>query len=368
MESFQWDTYFETGLVDVDEQHFHLVGIINRFGNLRTKNTIAFDDIETVFNELIEYAHYHFKEEEAMMMKIGIDQRHLLYHIEAHEMFLNDVIFMRSGISKEDLSSSKHLLDFLIHWLAYHILGIDQNMARQIAAIESGVNPNKAYDLEEIEKDKATKPLLAALNGLFEQVSTRNKELVHLNQSLEEIVRQRTKELSEANRHLEELSLTDVLTGLPNRRHAMRRLAYLWEESTRTHSPLVCMMLDADYFKEINDTYGHDTGDFVLAELATTLQDSMRNDDIVCRLGGDEFFIICPNTNKDDGIFIGEFIQKTVSALRIPTGGKPWHGSISIGVASRSADMTSYEALVKAADKGVYAAKEDGKNCVRYIG
>lgn len=71
----------------------------------------------------------------------------------------------------------------------------------------------------------------------------------------------------------------------------MRRLASFWEESIQNDSPLVCIMIDVDHFKEVNDTYGHDAGDVVLRELAIRLQHSLRSDDTVCRLGGDEFFI-----------------------------------------------------------------------------
>ena len=364
MESFHWDKHFLTGLTDVDQQHHHLVDIINKFGNLLAENTIVFEDIEVLFKELTEYSHYHFEEEEALMVKEGIDRRHLEQHIQIHQSFLDEVNALCSGITETNIDSAKHLLNFLTHWLAYHILGEDQNMSRQIAAIRSGVSPSDAYIAEEKESDKATEPLLVALNGLFEQVSARNKELLLLNQSLEEKVAQRTKELSEANIHLEELSLTDVLTGLPNRRHAMRYLASLWDESTKNDLPLVCMMVDADHFKEVNDTYGHDAGDVVLIELAKTLQGSLRTDDIVCRLGGDEFFIICPNTNQQGGMHIAELTRKQVSELRVSTGGEPWHGSISIGVASRSTNMKSYEELIKVADNGVYLAKEKGKNRV----
>jgi hemerythrin len=241
-------------------------------------------------------------------------------------------------------------------------------MARQIIAIKSGESSEKAFIIEEKVEEKSTKPLLDALDGLFEQVSTSNKELVRLNKSLEKKVQQRTKELLKANQHLEELSRTDVLTGLPNRRHAMKSLSLQWNESISKNVPLVCMMIDADHFKDVNDVYGHDVGDRVLTMLARTLQYYMRSDDIVCRLGGDEFFIICPQTNLEGGIKIAELLCLEISKLRVPTGGKPWHGSISIGVASRLSDMMHYDELIKYADKGVLQAKKNGKNCVVTIG
>merc|ERR1711879_842775 len=124
--------------------------------------------------------------------------------------------------------------------MGYHILGEDQDMASQINAIRSGMEPGEAYDKLEQERDKSTIPLLSALNGLFEQVSLRNKELKQLNESLEEKVARRTQELSDVNRHLEELSLTDVLTGLPNRRHAIR---LAWFHAGANGIDLACHIL-----------------------------------------------------------------------------------------------------------------------------
>ncbi len=365
MESFRWGKHFVTGLSEVDNQHHKLVDIINQFGNLLAENDVQMQDVKSLFGELADYAVYHFQEEEKLMEEVKVDARHQDHHLRIHKSFLEDVTSLYSGISQDNLDQADTLLQFLIHWLAYHILGQDQDMGRQIKAIQSGMSPHEAYDKLEQQRDSATAPLTDALNGLFEVVSARNRELKHLNESLEAKVAARTRELSEANLQLEELSLTDVLTGLPNRRHAMRRLSTLWDEALQNNSPLVCMMIDADHFKEVNDTYGHDAGDAVLIALARSLQHSLRNDDVVCRLGGDEFLIICPNTDKEGGLHIAELTRKTISELRVSTGGEPWHGSISVGVASRLHDMGSFEELIKLADKGVYAAKESGKNCVK---
>ncbi len=188
-----------------------------------------------------------------------------------------------------------------------------------------------------------------------------------LNLSLEKKVAERTRELSEANIRLETIALTDALTELPNRRHGMRVLKALWKEAVKDNTPLSCMMIDADHFKQVNDTYGHDAGDTVLCELAKTLSHSVRTDDLVCRLGGDEFLIICPNTDRNGGVHLAGIIHQTVSVLRIPTGDGAWKGSISVGVACRSRQMADHEALIKRADEAVYAAKRSGKNCVKFI-
>jgi len=368
MDSFLWDTHFETGLSTVDDQHRQLVDIINQFGRLSAENELIFEDIQEILARLADYAQYHFQEEEKLMAHVGVDQRFLESHVRAHQAFLQEVTTIHSEITPENPGAARHLLEFLTHWLAYHILGTDQKMARQIAAIQKGKNPEAAYEAADMQEDSATKALLVALNNLFQMVSSRNNELVQLNLSLEAKVARRTEALSHANRHLEELALTDVLTGIPNRRHAMRSLASRWEESVRNKTPLVCTMVDADQFKAINDTYGHDAGDAVLIELSKTLQLAFRSYDIVCRLGGDEFLIICPNTDQDSGVRIAERTRQMVSKLRVPTGEGFWNGSISVGVAAKSAEMNHYEDLIKRADTAVYAAKQAGRNCVRTIG
>ncbi len=365
MKSFSWDKYFETGLPVIDRQHLHLVDLINRFGGLLSENQIIFDDVEALFGELASYAQYHFDEEESLMRQFAVDSRHCKHHIEEHQSFLTDVTIMHSSVTRENPSSTEQLLVFLIHWLAYHILGTDQNMGRQIIEIGSGVEPAMAYDAQEKESDQSTKPLVIALSGLFKLVSQRNADLYELNCSLEEKVEKRTKELHLANDRLEELSLTDALTGLPNRRHALRCLATQWDESILNDLPLVCMMVDADHFKKVNDTYGHDVGDIVLIELAKKLQHSLRNDDVISRLGGDEFFIICPKTDAKGGMQIAEQTRKSVMELQVPTGDQFWHGSVSIGLSCKTHDMKTYNEMIRIADKGVYLSKKDGKNCVR---
>ncbi|MCK5687611.1 GGDEF domain-containing protein, partial [Myxococcota bacterium] len=168
-----------------------------------------------------------------------------------------------------------------------------------------------------------------------------------------------------ANLYLEKLASTDAMTSLSNRRYGLQQLSLLWDESAKAETPIVCIMADTDYFKEINDNYGHEAGDLVLCQVATTLQDAIRSDDILCRLGGDEFLIICPNTDQKGGLYVAEILRKKISELQILVGDGSWKGSISLGVAARTPEQKNYEELLRLADKAVYRAKKDGRNCVR---
>jgi len=369
VKSFKWGSNYLTGILSVDEQHKELVNLINKMGDALSQSSDAgvSSELNATFNALAAYAQYHFTEEEELMAQAGISSQHIDKHILSHQHFLSEVLALRAKAKDNNPASLENLLDFLIHWLAYHILGTDKNMAKQIELIKSGLTSEQAFIQEERDADNSTEPLITALNDLFSQVSQRNKELTLLNQTLESKVKERTKALLEANNNLEKLSLTDVLTELPNRRHAVQQLTLIWNEGIKHNQPAVCMMIDADNFKQVNDTYGHDSGDLVLKELSKTLLHTVRTDDIVCRLGGDEFLIICPNTDLDGGMYAAGLVQKTVSELQVPTGNQFWEGSVSIGVAVSSKSMKSIDDLIKAADQGVYLAKQDGKNCVRTV-
>jgi diguanylate cyclase (GGDEF)-like protein/hemerythrin-like metal-binding protein len=365
MESFKWDDNFLTGLQEVDDQHHKLVDMINRFGELLAEDGLNQADIWDILAKMADYADYHFKEEECLMADLAIDSRHLKYHKEEHRIFLQQVTAMVAEFSSVEQAPPDQLLNFLICWLAYHILGVDQNMARQLQAIQSGTLPQQAYQDEEKTRTQYTEPLLHALTGLFKQLTARSQALTELNKTLEEKVVQRTQELQEANIQLERIAMTDVLTDLPNRRYAMQLLKQLWEDSARAADDLCCMLIDADGFKQINDNYGHDSGDEVLRVLSRELKNNVRNDDVVCRLGGDEFLIICNNTPLDGAIYLAQQIQQKIAQLKVPAGGGCWQGSLSIGVAVKEDNMNKPDALLKAADDGVYLAKAAGRDCVR---
>lgn len=365
MKSFNWDTHFETGLADVDQQHRFLVDLINQFGDLLTQNArVSQDALEDMLKKLAAYSQFHFRDEEDLMLRSRLDSRHIENHLLVHKNFLQEVTRLGQAVLQHS-NAAEPLLKFLIYWLASHILGTDQSMARQIRAIESGRTPEEAFLEERTVNEEVLDPLLKALNSLFHEISERNRELLELNHTLEDRVAERTSSLSEANRLLEEIALTDVLTGLPNRRHAMARFTQAWGESSRDATPLACMMLDADGFKQINDSHGHDAGDEVLRRLSRQLRYAVRTDDVVCRLGGDEFLIICPATSMDGVLQVAEAMRKEIADMRVAVGdGGEWSGSISVGVAVRTAGMQGPEDLIKAADEGVYLAKRKGRNRV----
>jgi hemerythrin len=368
MVTFQWDNCFVTSLDMVDEQHHALVDIINRFGDLLTQPGGApQEEVDRVFDELANYSKFHFDEEDAMMRACGLDSRHVTHHCAAHTKFLQDVTQMHAATDHTDHESARHLLTFLTNWLVHHILGTDQRMAALMKAVKEGRSQHTAYLAEQEGHDPATAMLLRSMTTLFNQVTERNRTLLELNQSLETRIAARTNELVNMNHQLENMAMTDVLTGLPNRRHAMRCLENYWQQSTKFDTPLACMMIDADGFKVINDCFGHEAGDVVLRELARCLKRAVRNDDVVCRLGGDEFLILCDQTSMAGVKTTAEKLRREVSELRVPAGAGVWCGSVSVGVAERTQSMAGFDDLLKVADEAVYLAKRSGRNCVATV-
>jgi two-component system, cell cycle response regulator len=176
---------------------------------------------------------------------------------------------------------------------------------------------------------------------------------------------ERLKEISTAKRMFETASKTDPLTSLPNRRHACDRLAEEWQSSMRGSTSLAVMMIDVDRFKRINDEHGHEVGDIVLIEIAQILRSHGRQGEEVARIGGEEFLVICPNTNTQQAATGAERLRKAVESHVIHTPGKEIRTTVSIGVAERTPAMQSLDALLKAADEAVYAAKSAERNQVQ---
>jgi diguanylate cyclase (GGDEF)-like protein len=121
------------------------------------------------------------------------------------------------------------------------------------------------------------------------------------------------------------------------------------------------MMIDLDNFKQINDTYGHDVGDKVLTGIATVLKKTLRAQDVICRVGGDEFLVICPDSDTQAVRICAERLLAAADALVVDTPSGMVRCSLSIGVATRSAAMENTEMLIKAADEGMYRAKIGGR-------
>ena len=174
------------------------------------------------------------------------------------------------------------------------------------------------------------------------------------------------KELRETNKRLELLSITDGLTKLYNHRHFQDELARAFEESARYQRPLSLAIIDLDFFKKVNDTYGHAIGDEVLKAVARMFQASIRSTDLAARYGGEEFTVMMPETDLDDASAFAEKIRSLVQATSIETQAGPIPVTVSIGVSTiPHTKIHSAKELIVSADKALYRAKKGGRNQVQ---
>lgn len=171
-------------------------------------------------------------------------------------------------------------------------------------------------------------------------------------------------ELAIMNRRLREAALTDPLTELPNRRYAMEHVVKEWAAAERGGLPLACLMVDVDHFKLFNDCHGHDVGDKVLRETAAVLRGAARANDLACRFGGEEFVVICANTDAEAAHHLAERLRRAVElhGKRISPIGVPL--TVSVGVGLRRPGMVSSTELFKEADHALLKAKSKGRNRV----
>ena len=159
----------------------------------------------------------------------------------------------------------------------------------------------------------------------------------------------------------EQLSVTDALTGLLNRRYMEARLAEEIKRSTRHSFPMSFMMLDVDHFKSYNDNFGHPAGDEALRLVGTVIRNTLRSADVAARFGGEEFSILLPQTTGDEAIAIAERIRHNIASADFAHRDV----TVSIGVASCSAELCVSADLVSAADRALYEAKRRGRNRVQ---
>ena len=189
---------------------------------------------------------------------------------------------------------------------------------------------------------------------------------IKLTQHLDELVRQRTEELEVANQRLQELNTKDELTGLRNRRYLNEALPMEYQRAYREKNHLAVLLFDIDFFKKLNDTYGHQFGDLCLSTAGRLIQSNLhRPPDVGIRYGGEEFVVMLPNTNMDGAIAVAEKIRRAFVNEVIADDQHSVTITVSIGVACEiPPDREGFEQMLKLADDRLYMAKENGRNQV----
>jgi two-component system cell cycle response regulator len=163
-----------------------------------------------------------------------------------------------------------------------------------------------------------------------------------------------------------EMAITDALTGLFNRRYMETHLATLVEQAAARGKPIAVLMVDIDYFKRVNDSHGHDAGDDVLHEFALRIRKAIRNIDLACRYGGEEFVIVMPETDMAVATLVAERLRRRIASepFTVQNGARSLDITISIGIAGLDGVGDNAAAILKRADMALYRAKRDGRNRV----
>ncbi len=196
-----------------------------------------------------------------------------------------------------------------------------------------------------------------------------NRAMVNLSgirrqQALYNTLTRQNEELDTLNIKFLDLATRDGLTGLFSRIYAEERLDEEFDRATNHARELSVLFMDLDHFKFFNDTHGHQAGDEILQVLAALMTQAVRESDTLARWGGEEFVVVAPETNQEDGCILAERIRKSVAGHPFPNAAQQPLGivSLSIGVASRFNGTDSPEKLLRFADDAVYYAKDSGRN------
>jgi diguanylate cyclase (GGDEF)-like protein len=224
------------------------------------------------------------------------------------------------------------------------VLVVTGQPAHKLRALQLG-----AKDV--ISKPFETAEILARVRNMLE-IRLLNKEAKKQGRILEQLVEDLQKQI-----------ISDPLTNLYNRRFLQEYLPQEIAKARRTASSLAVLMFDLDFFKRINDVFGHEAGDAFLKSVATLLQGCIRESDIACRYGGEEFVLVLSGASLDGAMKKAEKIRTAVLELDLTIRGKPLgRVSTSIGIAVYPQHGTGMEALLRAADEALYEAKENGRN------
>lgn len=205
--------------------------------------------------------------------------------------------------------------------------------------------------------------LSTAFNQMAEAIQEREKDLREQADGLERTVNERTSELQEQARTLEQMAVTDPLTQAYNRRHFYRLAEIEMKRAQASATPLSVIVMDADHFKRVNDTYGHQAGDQALIKLTEICQSAIRQTDVFARYGGEEFVLLMPDTDAQAAKSIAERIRANIEKTEIKVEGKIVRFTVSMGISTFHPPYEfTFDSLLTQADRALYKSKRTGRN------
>ncbi|WP_228522632.1 diguanylate cyclase [Methylophilus sp. 14] len=288
-------------------------------------------------------------------------------------------VYPKSLLSSPSLKAAKFILIVSLFALVIELIMLYLVMMKKVVQpLETFMDASSAIEGQRYEKITSNAlPLpdhldneIGKLAKLFKSMSGSlqhfRSDMQRLTHSLEDQVKVRTRELQRAKDKAEKEATIDSLTQIPNRHSFYNRAKALLQQADHAGEPLCFLMLDIDFFKVINDTYGHPQGDQVLVACARTIENTIREKDLLGRLGGEEFAVVLPNTSLEEARVIAERIRVRIAELSFYTTQRiqSFHTTISIGISCATETIYAYELLYKHADLALYEAKQSGRNLV----
>jgi len=237
------------------------------------------------------------------------------------------------------------------------------DMTKILDFVDSAIKSHYTYDPKELKRF-SHRELEEIMSLLLLRVESKEQELKTMVDSLEQLIYDRTKELMEKNRNLEILATHDALTKVYNRRFFAQKLKEYSALAERFGHTFSCIMADIDHFKNFNDIYGHQAGDYVLYSIAQILDNGTRGTDICARYGGEEFVILLPDTSPRACLKLAEKLRKAIESAELIYEGITLKITTSFGIATGKKHDELGTALVKKADQALYRAKQTGRNRV----
>jgi diguanylate cyclase len=250
------------------------------------------------------------------------------------------------------------LLLLLTYKLANKFSRPIETLAQSAHAVEKGQEDIRFETQTSIREIQG---LSQSLQSMTDTLLSQKHQLQEANATLEQKVVERTHELQVANVELAHIARYDALTGLHNRRAFNDYLEYLFTQMSRTEQTYAVLLIDIDFFKKVNDTFGHEMGDQVLQRVAEILPSTLRITDFVARLGGEEFIALLPATTLDGAAHLAEKIRMTIEQEQMIENHPI---SLSIGVSLVQLDDRDMNDAIRRADKNLYMAKQQGRNRV----
>lgn len=361
-EIFPWNDNLMIGIDEIDEQHKAIVRLLNKLANNLTQEEEVI--VEDTFNELANYADFHFKCEEKIWNKYLKDETLIQCHKDSHDSFLPKVLELKEKNKDKTFNETlEEILLFLIRWLAFHIVDEDKRLVLIINSLNKGKEISEAIDeTDTLMSASSMKSLIETILAMYDNLSLKAISLIR-----ERKARIKAEnELLDINKKLEKLSITDQLTNLYNRRYFDDVFERELNKSKRNKSVLSLILIDIDFFKKLNDTYGHARGDEVLKEVSNCLHSvCKRPNDLAFRVGGEEFTIVITDEDYNCVISLIDILQKSIHDLKIPNESSLFSNYLTIsgGIVSKiPIQSDTIDSLMKIADERLYKAKKTGRN------